>query len=104
TDSERELVEKLHLIEFGTWFEFQEEDDPGRSQKLKVAWYSPDHLSYLMVNAAGKQVSVMSARELASKMLSKSARIVAGSTKPFFERALEDIYQKMALSPAPGSH
>lgn len=105
TDGERELVEKLRLIEFGTWFEFQEEDDPNRSQKLKVAWYSPDHLSYLMVNSAGKQVSVMTARELAGKMLSKSARIIAGSTKPFFERALEDIYQKMALATAvPTAH
>lgn len=101
TDNERELVEKLRLIEFGTWFEFREQDNPDRSQKLKVAWYSPDHLSYLMVNAAGKQVSVMTARDLAGKMLSKSARIIAGSTKPFFERALEDIYQKMAVATAP---
>jgi len=100
TESETELVEKLQLIEFGTWFEFREEDNPDRSQKLKVAWYSPDHLSYLMVNSAGKQVSVMTARELANKMLSKSARIIAGSTKPFFERALEDIYQKMAVATA----
>jgi len=104
TESERELVEKLRLIEFGTWFEFREEDDPNRSQKLKVAWYSPDHLSYLMVNSAGKQISVMTARELAGKMLSKSARIIAGSTKPFFERALEDIYQKMAAATAPAPH
>ena len=28
-------------------------------------------------------------------MLNKKATIIAGSSKPFFERALENIYQKL---------
>ncbi len=90
---EQALVEKLSLIEFGTWFEFLEED---RAEKLKVAWYNNENLSYLFVNSAGKQVSMLSALDIAQKMITKSARIIAGSTKPFFERALEGIFEKMA--------
>ena len=96
TEAEREIVDKLRLIEFGTWFEFQKEDNPDESQKLKVAWYNTENLSYLMVNAAGKQVSVLTALDLARQMIGQSARIIAGSAKPFFERALESIYENMA--------
>jgi hypothetical protein len=101
THEEKEIIEKLRLIEFGTWFEFRQADDPDQSQKLKVAWYDPDHLSYLLVNSAGKQVSVMSAVELAKQILSRSASIVAGSAKPFFQRALESIYQDMTSVNSP---
>jgi len=95
TDDERELVDKLRMIEFGTWFEF-ESDASEEPQKLKVAWFSKENLSYLFVNAAGKQVSMLTAIEISRQMLNKTARIIAGSAKPFLERALESIYQRMA--------
>jgi hypothetical protein len=97
TPDEKALVEKLRLIEFGTWFEFKE-DEKTEPQKLKVAWFNPDNLTYLMVNSAGKQVSMITALEIARKMIAKTARIIAGSAKPFFERALEAIYKKMSAA------
>jgi serine/threonine protein kinase len=95
TADEKDLVEKLRMIEFGTWFEFKE-GEKGEAQKLKVAWFNSENLSYLMVNSAGKQVSMITALELARQLIAKTARIIAGSAKPFFERALEAIYKKMA--------
>jgi hypothetical protein len=95
TDDERDLVEKLRMIEFGTWFEFRA-DEKTEPQKLKVAWFNSENLSYLMVNSAGKQVSMITALELARQLIAKTARIIAGSAKPFFERALEAIYKKMS--------
>jgi len=95
TDDEKDLVEKLRLIEFGTWFEFRD-NEKAEPQKLKVAWFNSENLSYLMVNSAGKQVSMITALEIARQMIAKTARIIAGSAKPFFERALEAIYKKMA--------
>lgn len=97
TQDERDLVEKLRLIEFGTWFEFVD-DEKAEPQKLKVAWFNAENLSYLMVNAAGKQVSMVTALEIARRLIAKTARIIAGSAKPFFERALEAIYKKMSDS------
>jgi len=95
TADEQDLVNKLRLIEFGTWFEFKDQEKAD-TQKLKVAWFNGETLSYLMVNSAGKQVSVMTALEIARRMIAKTARIIAGSAKPFFERALEAIYKKMS--------
>lgn len=95
TVDEMDLVEKLRMIEFGTWFEFVD-GEKNEPQKLKVAWFNSENLSYLMVNSAGKQVSMITALELARHLIAKTARIIAGSAKPFFERALEAIYKKMA--------
>jgi len=33
--------------------------------------------------------------QLAREMIAGKARVIAGSTKPFFERALENIYQTL---------
>jgi len=95
TSDEKDLVDKLRLIEFGTWFEFNEEGN-ANPQKLKVAWFNSETLSYLMVNSAGKQVSMMTALQIARALIAKTARIIAGAAKPFFERALEAIYKRMS--------
>jgi len=95
TDDEKNLVEKLKLIEFGTWFEIQDLQSK-EAKKLKLAWFNNQDLSYLFVNAAGNKESTMTALEIARLMLANLARIVAGSAKPFFERALETIYSNMS--------
>jgi len=95
TADEKDLVDKLRLIEFGTWFEFNEAGNTN-AQKLKVAWFNGETLSYLMVNSAGKQVSMMTALDIARQLIARTARIIAGAAKPFFERALEAIYKRMS--------
>ena len=92
TDEEQRVIDGLKLIEFGTWFEF----DGGR--RLKVAWYNSRTMHYMLVNQVGKKEAMLTGLELARKMIAKTAVIVSGSSKPFFERALENIYQNMASS------
>jgi len=89
TPEEEKLVEHLKMIEFGTWFEFE------GGKRLKVAWYNSKTLHYMLVDQMGKKVAMQSGLELARSMLSGAARVIAGSTKPFFERALESIYQNL---------
>lgn len=86
---EEQMVESLKMIEFGTWFEF----DSGK--RLKVAWYNARTSHYMLVDQMGKRVDMMSGLVLARQMLSSKAKIISGSSKPFFERALENIFQKL---------
>ncbi|GAA5315710.1 MAG: hypothetical protein AseanaTS_09150 [Candidatus Pelagadaptatus aseana] len=89
TPEELRMVENLKMIEFGTWFEFE------GGKRLKVAWYNSKTLHYMLVDQMGKKVAMKSGLELARAMLSHEARVIAGSSKPFFERALENIFQSL---------
>lgn len=89
TPEEEKMVNNLKMVEFGTWFEFE------GGKRLKVAWYNSKTMQYMLVDQMGKKVAMKSGLELARGMLSGKARVIAGSTKPFFERALENILQNL---------
>ena len=97
TDEEQRVIDGLKQIEFGTWFEFE------GGRRLKVAWYNARTMHYMLVNQVGKKEAMLTGLELARKMIAKTMHIVSGSSKPFFERALEDIYQNMAGNSGPAS-
>jgi hypothetical protein len=99
TPEEKELVEKLKIVEFGTWMDFDELEGQ-RSQRLKIAWYNAKTSHYMLVNRAGKQAAVLSAVSIARHLLSKNARIISGTAKPFFERALENIFSRLQANAA----
>ncbi len=89
TDEEAQLVEKLKLLEFGTWLENEE------GRRFKVAWYNHKTMHYMLVDQQGRKVSMSSALQLARDMIAGRIKVVAGSAKPLFERALENIYQRL---------
>lgn len=89
SQEEAKIVENLKLVEFGTWFEFED------GKRLKIAWYNARTSHYMLVDQMGKQVAMMSGLEIAREMIAKRTKIIAGSSKPFFERALENIFQKL---------
>lgn len=89
TADETKIIESLKMIEFGTWFEFT------GGKRLKVAWYNQKTNHYMLVDQQGRKVSLIAGLQLAREMIAGSARVIAGSTKPFFERALENIYQTL---------
>jgi hypothetical protein len=95
TDEEQVVINGLKQIEFGTWFEFE------GGRRLKVAWYNSRTMHYMLVNQVGKKEAMLTGLELARKMIAKTATIVSGSSKPFFERALEDIYENMNKAASP---
>lgn len=89
SDAERKVVDSLQMIEFGTWIEFE------GGKRLKVAWFNSRTSHYMLVDQMGKRAAVMTGPEIAREMIAKRARIIAGSSKPFFDRALENIFQKL---------
>jgi len=89
TKEEQKIIDNLKMIEFGTWFEYED------GKRLKVAWYNKRTLHYMLVDQQGRKVAMNSGVQLARDMISGRTRIIAGSTKPFFERALENIYEQL---------
>ena len=89
TAEEAKIVDSLKMVEFGTWFEFE------GGKRLKVAWYNKKTQHYMLVDQQGRKVSLAAGLQLARDMLAGKAKIIAGSTKPFFERALENIYHTL---------
>ncbi|WNO09598.1 DUF1631 family protein [Teredinibacter sp. KSP-S5-2] len=89
TPEEAQMVESLKMIEFGTWLEFRD------GRRLKVAWYNARTSHYMLVDQMGKRQDMISGLALARKMIGGETKIVSGSSKPFFERALENIFHKL---------
>lgn len=89
TPEEIKIVDSLKMVEFGTWFEFE------GGKRLKVAWYNKKTQHYMLVDQQGRKVSLAAGLQLARDMLAGKAKVIAGSTKPFFERALENIYHTL---------
>ena len=86
---ESKVINYLKLIEPGTWFEFKDK------ARLKVNGFSSKLMKYMLVDSTSQKVVMISRLELARKIMAEEARVVAGSTKPLFERALERIFQRL---------
>jgi len=54
TEDEQKMVESLRMMEFGTWFEFED------GKRVKVAWFNARTSNYMMVDQKGKKVDMMS--------------------------------------------
>ncbi|MFT6388014.1 MAG: hypothetical protein ACJAUP_001387 [Cellvibrionaceae bacterium] len=89
TPEEEKVINYLKLIEPGTWFEFK------GNVRLKVNGFSSKLMKYMLVDSTSHKVVMISRLDLARKIMSGDSKIVAGSTKPLFERALERIFQKL---------
>ena len=92
TKEEVQMTEKLKLIEFGTWLEFD------GSKRLKISWSNSRTGEYMLVNQMGQRAEMMLPLTLARLMLAGKVKLLSGSSKPFFERALENIYEKLNSS------
>ncbi len=89
TAEEKKVIDYLELIEAGTWFEFD------KNLRLKVNGFSSKLKKFMLVDSTSQKVVMISRLELARKIISEDAKVVAGSTKPLFERALEKIFQRL---------
>ena len=91
TDQEKVVLEKLRLLEFGSWFQFRD----GRREK--VAWFNPDSMQFLFVDQTGKRTGMKSGQQLAQAILAGDLQIVTGKTKPLVERTMETIFKDLNL-------
>ncbi|WP_461518273.1 DUF1631 family protein [Porticoccus sp.] len=89
SDREQTIIEKLRLMEFGTWFEFRD----GRREK--VAWFNPNTLQFLFVDQSGKRSGMKTGNELAKAMVNGGLRMIGTSAKPLVERTMESIFSDL---------
>lgn len=89
TVEESALIENLNMIEFGTWLEYSD------GTRLKIAWYNAHTTQYMLVNQMGKRQEMITALALAREMIAQKVKVISGSAKPFFERALENILERL---------
>ncbi|WP_438950971.1 DUF1631 family protein [Porticoccus sp.] len=89
TDREKAVLEKLRLIEFGSWFEFRD------GHREKVAWFNPDSMQFLFVDQTGKRTGMKQGHDLAQAILAGEMHIVTENTKPLVERTMETIFSEL---------
>ncbi|WP_372877217.1 DUF1631 domain-containing protein [Pseudomonas sp.] len=87
----RALAQELMQVEFGTWFEFLDDDQP---HQLKLSWFSPTTRNYMFVDHSGQRAAIKPLTQLASEMEQGLARIVPPERDaPLVDRALNAIYR-----------
>lgn len=85
-----EMLDVLEYVEFGTWFEFQEEGGkPPR--RLKLAWFTHVAGHYMFVDNLGVKAAVRARLDLARDMAAGKARILVQEKRPFVDRAMEAV-------------
>ncbi len=88
--AERELIERLRKMRFGTWFELTSETD-GKPRRIKLSWMSPLTSTCMFVDRSGMQAEIKTLRELAREVLSGKAKVIPTPKHPFIDRALVSI-------------
>lgn len=75
---EREMVERLRKIEFGTVFQF------GDNKRFRLAWFNARTSHYMMVDEVSQSAEMMTGVDIARALLYKKAVILprAGHKKP----------------------
>lgn len=89
SDQEQSIIEKLRVMEFGTWFERRD------GKREKVAWFNPSTLHFLFVDQSGKRSGMRTGEEIAQDMLAGELRMLAGTEKPLVERTMETIFSEL---------
>lgn len=85
------LVKELSEVEFGTWFEFVEDE---QTRTLKLSWFSPTTHNYMFVDQSGQRVAIKPLTLLASEMEQGLARMLMPERgAPLMDRALHAIYR-----------
>ncbi len=106
TSEEQRMLERLKSIPFGSWFEFQR-NQQGDVVRRKLAWFSPVTGRCLFVNQRGQRAEECTMQRLARDMVRKQVRIAKKRDESMVDRAWKAIVtslrklgnQPAALSP-----
>lgn len=89
TPDEEKVMNYIKLIEPGTWIEH------GDQYRFKVTGYNANIGKYVLVDQSSQQVLMITRLEFARDILSGQKKIVDGSAKTLFERALVRIHNNL---------
>ena len=88
--AELDLLERLKSLPFGTWFEF-EANQQGDRVRRKLSWFSPLTGRCLFVNQRGARVEEKTLEQLAREMSRKRASVVEAPSESMIDRAWNAI-------------
>ncbi|MFD0739185.1 DUF1631 family protein [Lysobacter koreensis] len=86
TSTEQSYYEQLRTLPFGTWFEF-EKNQQGEMVRRRLSWYSPMTDHALFVNQRGHRVGEHSLDGLSRMMATGRARLVTADKGRLVDRA-----------------
>lgn len=106
TADERQTLERLKTLPFGTWFEFVM-NQQGDTVRRKLSWFSTLTGRCLFVNQRGARTEERSLQQLARDIVRKQAQIVTEERESLIDRAwhaivatLKQFSGKSTLQPA----
>ena len=91
---QRDYVEQIKLLPFGSWFEFMS-DAEAVPERRKMAWVSHVTHHMLFVNPRGQNAADMLIEELAIEMSAGRARILEEDRRGFITRTLDSVYSSL---------
>ncbi len=90
SDREREAMEHIKQLPFGTWFEFHLEPE-NRRVRRRMSWYSTITGHALFVNNRGQRIGEQSLDQLARELASGKASVVQAEKSTLIDRAWTTI-------------
>ncbi len=87
---ERDMIERVKLLPFGTWFEFVL-NQQGEKARRKLCWFSPVTGRCLFVNPRGGKAEERMIDQLARDLLRGNAHVVEESQEKLIDRAWKGI-------------
>jgi hypothetical protein len=99
---QKEMIERLRKMRFGTWFEFTPQHG-NAPRRLKLSWMSQLTSTCMFVDRSGTQAEVKTLGELADEILSGRAKVIPRPKHPFIDRALMSIRKVLQAEGGEGS-
>ena len=96
-EAERLMMDKIHEIQFGTWFEIST-DIPEKTKRVRLSWLSPLTSTCMFVDRAGIQTAIKPLRLLAQELNDGRSKMLEDSSDPFVERTLHAIKRMLKQS------
>ena len=97
SSKEREVIEQLEALDYGTWLEFSSKQFIGHP-KVKISWYNSHSNRFMLSDNSGQFRVMLSAIDLAKEKIAGRMLVITKIEKPFFERALESVLLKLKQS------
>jgi len=90
TAGEQQILDRLHALPTGTWFEFKDNPE-GDMVRRKLCWYSLQTGRCLFITQRGVPSEEMTMQHLAREVAAERARIAGAEQAPLIDRAWTTI-------------
>lgn len=94
TEAEREMMQRIRTLPFGTWFEFVT-NQQGNVVRRKLAWFSTVTGRCLFVNQRGARADEKTIEQVARDLVRGQIRLLQPESESLIDRAWKAIKEKL---------